>query len=318
MIDKLFKKPFSWAITFTVILTVFTAFVLMDTFVFAKALASVPQEQSVITLETVTAETTENISTEIETVTAESIEPAVTDTSYEDENIKIEIQTIYVYDTAVYIANVQLSDASYLKTALASDTYGRNIKDTTSEIAEENDAVFAINGDFYGFRDYGFVLRNGVLYRTSASDENEDEALLIDTNGNMLIINENDTSDEDLAVYEAWQVLSFGPALISGGEICVDKNSEVGKSMSSNPRTAIGQISELNYLFIVSDGRTDESEGLSLYELAQIFDEYGCSVAYNLDGGGSSTMWFNGEVINIPTSGRNFGERSVSDIVYIG
>ena len=89
--------------------------------------------------------------------------------------------------------------------------------------------------------------------------------------------------------------------------------------MSSNPRTAIGIVDSLHYIVLVSDGRTSESEGLSLYEVAEIMQEYGCSTAYNLDGGGSSTMYFNGQIINNPTTnGRKISERSVSDIVYIG
>ena len=71
-------------------------------------------------------------------------------------------------------------------------------------------------------------------------------------------------------------------------------------------------------MFVVSDGRTDESEGLSLYELATFMQGLGVKEAYNLDGGGSSTMYFNGEVINNPTSNGKIKEREVSDIVYIG
>ena len=89
--------------------------------------------------------------------------------------------------------------------------------------------------------------------------------------------------------------------------------------MASNPRTAIGQISENHYVFIVSDGRTKDSEGLSLYELATFMKSLGCITAYNLDGGGSSTMYFNGNIVNNPTTnGKRVSERSVSDIVYIG
>lgn len=89
--------------------------------------------------------------------------------------------------------------------------------------------------------------------------------------------------------------------------------------MASNPRTAIGIIDNLHYVFVVSDGRTEESEGLSLLELAEFMEGLGVETAYNLDGGGSSTMYFNGEVINTPTTnGRSVKERSVSDIVYIG
>jgi len=88
--------------------------------------------------------------------------------------------------------------------------------------------------------------------------------------------------------------------------------------MASNPRTAIGVIGDLHYVFVVSDGRTDDSEGLSLYELAAFLQSLGCTTAYNLDGGGSSSMVFLDEIVNNPVNGRKSGERSVSDIVYIG
>ncbi|MBQ8997712.1 MAG: phosphodiester glycosidase family protein [Clostridium sp.] len=240
----------------------------------------------------------------------------ITDNSYEDENISIKIITERANDTTYYVADISLSDSKYLKTALANDTYGRNIKETTSVMAQNNNAIFAINGDYYGFRDYGYVIRNGVLYRETANEDND--ALVIDNDGNFSIVNESEVTANELLNEGAWQVLSFGPALIEEGEVVVGKNDEVSQAKTSNPRTAIGQVDELHYIVIVADGRTSESEGLSLYELAQVMKEYNCTTAYNLDGGGSSTMYFNGEVINNPTSGGSIGERSVSDIVYIG
>ena len=118
-------------------------------------------------------------------------------------------------------------------------------------------------------------------------------------------------------------LLAFGPTLVENGEIVVDTSTEVGRAMSSNPRTAIGIIEEedgsLHYIIVVSDGRTDESEGLTLYQLAEVMQQYGATTAYNLDGGGSSTLYFNGQVINNPTTnGNTISERAVSDIVYIG
>lgn len=114
-------------------------------------------------------------------------------------------------------------------------------------------------------------------------------------------------------------MFSFGPALIEKSQISVTEEDEVGKAMMSNPRTAIGFIDDLHYVFVVSDGRTRASRGLSLYELAQFMETLGVKTAYNLDGGGSSTMYFNGRIINNPTTdGRTMKERSVSDIVYIG
>ncbi|NLI92528.1 MAG: phosphodiester glycosidase family protein [Peptococcaceae bacterium] len=170
----------------------------------------------------------------------------------------------------------------------------------------------------HGFRNQGYVLRNGVLYRDSARGAADDEALVINQAGNFSIIHENQVSTQSLNTAGIWQIFSFGPALIENGQIAVDSSSEVSQSQKSNPRTAIGQISDLHYIIIVSDGRTSESEGLSLLELAQEFKQRGCTTAYNLDGGGSSTMVFNGKIINNPTDGRNAKEREVSDIVYIG
>jgi len=296
-----------------VALTLFSAYVLLDAFVIPRV------GQAVETAEVSVSEASDTTSLDASAASADTgtstTDPVITETSYEDANIKITIETVVEYDTTIYIADVQVSDIAYLKAAFADDTYGRNIKETTSDIAESAGAIFAINGDFYGFRDDGFVVRNGVLYRSTARS-GDDEALAIDSDGNFSIVYENETDAADIA--DAWQVFSFGPVLIENGEIVVNSNSEVSQSMTSNPRTAIGQISALHYLFVVSDGRTDESAGLSLLQLAQVMADRGCTVAYNLDGGGSSTMWFNGSVINNPTDGRTSGERKVSDIVYIG
>ncbi len=251
--------------------------------------------------------------TEEETLSAS---PEITDTSYRDGKVSVTITTLRAYDTTVYAARVTLSEGESLKTALAKDTYGKNVKDTTSEIAEENGAILAVNGDFYGARNAGYVIRNGVLYREKGAG-NED--LVIWRDGSFSIVNEDEVSAETLLSEGAWQVLSFGPALVEEGEIAVDEKDEVGKAMASNPRTALGILSDRSYLFVVSDGRTSESEGLSLYELAEILKSLGAETAYNLDGGGSSSMVFLGKVVNNPTTGGNtIKERSVSDIVYVG
>ncbi len=297
-----FLKPYRWALVISLILTGTFAFVLLDSFVIPKSFTVVESQAAVKT----------EISSQAQSA------PIVNDNSYEDENIKITIETVYEYNSKIYIADVQLTEASYLKTALAGSTYGRNIKETTSEIAEVNNAIFAVNGDYYGFRSEGYVLRNGVLYRAAARKVADDEALVINEEGNFSIIHENQVSVESLHPESIRQIFSFGPALVEDGQITVDSGSEVSQSQKSNPRTAIGQVSALHYVIIVSDGRTSESEGLSLLELAREFKERGCAAAYNLDGGGSSTMYFNGKVINNPTDGRNAREREVSDIVYIG
>ena len=242
---------------------------------------------------------------------------AVTAESYDDGNIKITLSTYREYDTTIYVADVQLASAEYLKTAFAQNAYGRNVTATTSDTAELAGAILAVNGDYYGAQESGYVLRNGVLYRQTAKKNQED--LVIYADGSFEIITETEVRAQDLLEKGAVQILSFGPALVEGGEIAVEEGEEVGKAMASNPRTAIAVVDELHYLFIVSDGRTDESEGLSLRQLAEFAASLGAETVYNLDGGGSSAMVFNGELINNPTtSGNSIKERKVSDIVYIG
>lgn len=275
-----------------IMLISFTIYVVLDTLVITEVYENVDSNSSILADGTYTSNT------------------------YEDENIKIEINTYRKYSTTIYVADIYAS-STYLKTAFANNQYGKNITSKTSKIASNNNAILAINGDYYGVQESGYVLRNGVIYRNASKSNQED--LVIYEDGTFEIINESDVTLEELKEKGAYQVLSFGPALINDGTITVEKATEVGKSMASNPRTAIGIIDENHYVFIVSDGRTNESEGLSLYELATFAKTLGVNTLYNLDGGGSSTMYFNGSIINNPTTnGNKISERSVSDIVYIG
>lgn len=331
---KLIKKKYLWAVMYATLLTAFTIYVLMDTFVITRVYTTLPTEtssESQVTQQeseasvSSSADEASQSSAREDTQSTDEAESGgtftqsavVTENSYSDQNISITITAYREYDTTIYVADVYVTDASYLKTAFANNAYGRNVTEKTSEIAQANGAILAINGDYYGSQSEGYVLRNGVLYRETDSDDQED--LVIWADGSFQIITEGEVSASQLVDNGAAQVLSFGPALVTEGEISVSQSEEVGKAKASNPRTAIGIVDDLHYLFVVSDGRTDESEGLTLYQLAEFMQSLGADTAYNLDGGGSSTMYFNGTVINNPTTnGNSIKERSVSDIVYIG
>ena len=321
-----------FAIVYSVLLTAFTVYVLMDTFVITRIYSTVPvveasseagsdgadSDTAVADSYSAVAEAAVNASASDQTgESPTSQQPVSTATSYQDENITITLTQYREYDTSIYVADITLSSPEYLQTALAQNAYGRNVTEKTSEMAVENGAILAINGDYYGSQESGYVLRNGVLYRDIAERGQED--LVIYEDGSFEIITEDEVTAQELLDRGAVQILSFGPALVTDSEVSVTAGEEVGKAKSSNPRTAIGVIDDLHYVFVVSDGRTDESEGLSLYQLAEFMSELGAETAYNLDGGGSSSMVFNGNVINNPTtSGNRIKERSVSDIVYIG
>ena len=104
----------------------------------------------------------------------ESGEIKSSDDSYEDDNIKISLNTYREYDTDIYVADVEIKNPLLLKTALANNLYGRNITDATSNIADSVNAILAINGDYYGVQEKGYVLRNGTIYRNTVKSNQED------------------------------------------------------------------------------------------------------------------------------------------------
>lgn len=301
---KVLKKPYLYASVLGLLLTSSFTYSMLKTFVLAETISTVSN----------TSSTSDTIAASQAAKNAQ-----VTDTSYSDGNISVNLTEKTVNGTQVYVADVTLSSADYLKTALAQNSYGTNVTAKTSVTAAENNSILAINGDYYGANSSGYVIRNGVVYRDSVREDASNGDLAIYKDGSFKIIYEDQVSANQLVEDGVVNLLAFGPSLVENGEISVSTNAEVGQAMASNPRTAIGIIDEKHYIIVVSDGRTSESKGLSLYQMAEVMKSYGVKTAYNLDGGGSSTLYFNGQVINKPTTGGSkISERAVSDIVYIG
>ena len=298
---KLRRKALTLA--YSVLLVGSSGLAVLDTLFISKSYTKFSNET------TTTSQSASSIGTSTATVK--------TATAYEDDTKTISIETYERNSTQIHVATVTMKGDASIKTALADETYGRNVKAKTSTTAQSVNAVLAVNGDYYGARDAGYVIRNGQLLRSDSQDANQED-LVIYQDGSFEVIREGDITAQELLNKGAVQVLSFGPALIENSQVAVDSSDEVGKAMASNPRTAIGIIDDKHYVLVVSDGRTDESKGLSLKELADFMKELKVTTAYNLDGGGSSTMYFNGQIINKPTTnGHNIEEREVSDIVYL-
>ena len=301
---KFLKKRYAYASVLGLLLTGSFSYSMLKTFVLAETISTV---------------TPTNTSTNTATARQAAKTATVTDSSYKDDNISINLSETTENNTQVYIADVTVSSSDYLKTAFAQNSFGTNVTAKTSVTAADNNAILAVNGDYYGANSSGYVIRNGVVYRDTVRENSNNGDLAIYKDGSFKIIYENQISADQLVKDGVVNLLAFGPALVENGEIAVGKNQEVGQAMASNPRTAISIIDENHYIIVVSDGRTSESKGLSLYQLAEVMKSYGAKTAYNLDGGGSSTLYFNGQVINKPTTGGNkISERAVSDIVYIG
>lgn len=245
------------------------------------------------------------------------IEPKVlTEVAYKDDDIAISISTVVEEKVTYHVVDILLSDIRFLKSAFAKNIYGKNVVDTTSDMSEEHQAILAFNGDFYGSRNSGLLIRNGELFRDNARKAPNNRALLINDSGNFLFVTEGVSDGESYVSKGIIHSLSYGPVLVEDGKV---NEFDPRVSFVSSARTAIGMIEPLHYLLIVVDYNGSQSKGMRLDTLAKIFVRLNAVNAYNLDGGSSSTLWFNGKIINQPSyTGIFSDERSVSDILYIG
>ena len=255
--------------------------------------------------------------TQVPRVNGEFTSPCIDapyDGQYADDDLQVYIRRFEQSGITYFVADVQTKTPSRLRAALSGETMA-----TVSQLAERSGAVFAINADDYGVHKYGTIIRNGQLLRTHDTTRN---MLIVDENGDFSVRVERSTEDpaalgEQLLRANTWQTFEFGPELIRDGQ-AVEFSPEFDLISTApsrrEPRTAIGQIAPLHYVVIVADGRqSGYSKGMTLGELQHLFLRYGVQTAINLDGGGSSEMWFQGSIVNRPSQGE---ERRLSDILY--
>lgn len=244
-----------------------------------------------------------------------SQETVKTDNEYKSTNTSITMEKVQYGkgDSAVYyLADIYIGDIRCLKTVLAEDTYGKGIRESVKNMAARGKGILAITGDTYGNQDMGIVIRNGILHRQEQSDF---DVCVVYQDGVMETYSPQEFSLEEAINRGAWQAWSFGPMLLDKeGNPLPDSQLNTSKNIRrANPRVGIGYYAPGHYCFIVVDGRTDDASGLTLEEFAQLFASLGCKDAYNLDGGRSSFMVYDGNVLNDPYK----GGRSVSDCILI-
>ena len=242
--------------------------------------------------------------------------------SVQDDALRVEIEQWHYgfkkHDLRFFVAHVYTQRPEQLQTAFAGEQYSRDAAEATSVIAARHDAVIAINGDYYNFKESnGLVIRNGVLCRDERSTRDQ---LLVMADGTLVPLPRGEYqagNGQALIDQGAVQCFTFGPILVSDGQAVTlpEKYAISTRDTQREPRTAIGQVEPGHYVLVVADGRRSgwSEKGMTLQELQQVFVEQGCQTAYNLDGGGSATLVLNGERINCSSGSR---ERDVSDIVY--
>jgi len=230
--------------------------------------------------------------------------------SYSDDNLRIVI-TEHHTDYAVYfVADVWVRDIHSFQTAFAGGKF-RGGYDLPSDIASQVGATLAISGDSCGSSTEGIVIRNGDLYRDTIADD----VCILYLDGTMETYYEADFDLDTAIARGAYQGWSFGPKLIDNGEIPESYNSTNVIIKDPAPRAALGYYEPGHYCLVSVDGRQgDYSRGMSLSELSQAMIDLGCKDAYNLDGGQSVMMVFQGNIIGKPYN----GGRNISDIIYFG
>ena len=227
--------------------------------------------------------------------------------SYQTDTVRIAIQRTQENDVTYFVADVYVKSIDALKTAFAKGNYGKNIYDYPWKTAAANSAVFAVTGDYYSARSQGIVVRNGNLYRDIAGTD----VCVLYLDGELKTYR---SSEFDLSAAVArgiWQAWSFGPALLDEDG---NRLSSFDSSLTDrHPRSVIGYYAPGHYCFVVVDGRqSGYSIGMRLTELSALLEKLGCKQAYNLDGGATAVMIFQGNVINQPYK----GGRESGDIIF--
>ena len=223
----------------------------------------------------------------------------VTENSYTSPDISITVDEVNEENLTYYVADIYVRDIDCFRTALAGDTYGSGFRDSIEDMAVLNNALLAVNGDYYGNTTEGVVIRNGVIYRANPTDC---DVCVLYYDGSMKVMPGSSFSVEEAVEDGAWQAWTFGPALLDAGGNPITAFASTSRITNANPRTAIGYYEPGHYCLVVVDGR-GESSGISLPRLSRLFDTLGCTAAYNLDGGNSSIMVWGNEVINNPSGG---------------
>ncbi len=218
---------------------------------------------------------------------------------YENDRFSVIITTVEKGDLKYFICDIEIESPKDFHTAFAGNSItGRAY---TSKTASQVGAVFAVNGDFCGFRTSGIIIREGNLYRNRGSNW---DFCYLDKHGDMITTNHS-VDAKKLVAEGAWQSWSFGPTLVKNGRaLTKDEFVTPGLSRTARePRTAIGQAGKLHYIIIVVDAVRSGGKtigGMTFADLAKTFADLGCTTAYNLDGGGSTTLYYKGKVINAP------------------
>lgn len=228
---------------------------------------------------------------------------------YRSENVSISIEPVQKNKLAYFVADIYIQDLSSFKTATWKD-FGAVKYQYVPEMGAENHAILAINGDFFKARTDGPIVRNSTWLQENLTARRD--ICVMTHDGVIRTLAPKGLRKETIESLNPYQTWNFGPGLLDaeGKALPYFRSTVSGR----NPRTAIGYYMPGHYCFVLVDGRQEGySGGLTLKDLAALFEGLDCTAAYNLDGGETSAMAMDGTLVNKPYR----DGRALSDIVYI-
>ena len=244
------------------------------------------------------------------------------DISYQDPTIQVNItyketqEYIEGYrgrNMGYWVVDVKIGDASQLRTA-AAESFNTETTLPVSDIANRVNAVLAINGDYFARHKEGFAIRQGTLIRDKLKGNRD--ALLIDEDGDFHVYHlpEKGELSDTVDGKKVINAFYFGPILVENGEVPKKlPNFTFLKPEKYYARLALCQVDTLHYKIILTTMEQDYTLGIRLKDFATLCQKEGAKIAYNLDGGLSTTLYFNGKRIN---DQKKVNFRSIPDIIY--
>ena len=239
-------------------------------------------------------------------------EIVVTENSYTSPNISIHIDTVHYGEgwTAVtyYVADIYVGSIDCFKTYTAHNEFRYGSTQTVERMSRDSGAIIGMSGDYYSIQNRSFIVRNSYEYMTM-KPYNTDICVMY-SDGSIENYGFYEYEVDDILAKKPLQVWSFGPSLLdSEGKAKTKFNVKETLDNHHQPRSALGYYEPGHYCFVVVDGREKgHSVGMYLAELAQLFEELGCTSAYNMDGGGSASLTFQGEYFSKPSEVRSIGD----------
>ena len=242
----------------------------------------------------------------------------LTDNSYSSQNISITLSSGTLGEgndqSVYYVADIYLGNIDCFQSYFAHGLAYPSRTALMPQMVQETGALLAINGDYCGLNFGGIILRNGVSISSAA---NGSDICILFSDGSMQCMNSRDYHAEDYAEGSIRHIWCFGPAMMDGnGNVLSESEMNLPSYIAGyNPRTGIGYYEPGHYCFVVADGRSPGySKGIYMSEFAGIFASLGCVQAFNLDGGGSTSMMFGTDFVNRPSTS---GQRDMPDIILI-